>query len=134
MGIILVMPLGAHAAVSAVTVQGLPVLFAVASANRLFRLGSCQDGFPSMQALECVALVLVSIALVIHLFEKGLGYWREHRRLHRLVNCHPEMKGVHPDEDSLFVFESDDSLKALVLNNEEPGASEPFYDSEDDLG
>jgi len=87
-----------------------------------------------MQALECVALVLVSIALMIHLFEKGLGYWREHRRLHRLVNCHPEMKGVHPDEDSLFVFESDDSLKALVLNNEEPGASEPFYGSEDDLG
>ena len=49
------------------------------------------------------------------------------------MNRHPEMQGVHPDEDSLFVFESDDSLKALVLNNEEPGASEPFYGSEEDL-
>ena len=67
-----------------------------------------------MQALECVALVLVSIALLIHLFEKGLGYWREHRRLHRLVNCHPEMKGVHPDEDSLFVFESDDWIDRIT--------------------
>ena len=51
----------------------------------------------------------------------------------RLVNDHPEMKGVHPDEDSLFVFESDDSLKALVLGNDEPGASEPFDASDEDF-
>ena len=87
-----------------------------------------------MQALEYVALVLVNVALVLYLCEKGMGFWRERRRLHRLVNRHPEMQGVHPDEDSLFVFESDDSLKALVLNNEEPGSSEPFYGSEEDLG
>ena len=86
-----------------------------------------------MHALEYVALVLVNVALVVHLGEKGLRFWRERRRLQRLVNRHPEMQGVHPDEDSLFVFESDDSLKALVLNNEEPGASEPFYGSEEDL-
>ena len=86
-----------------------------------------------MHALEYVALVLVNVALVIHLGEKVFRFWRERRRLQRLVNRHPEMQGVHPDEDSLFVFESDDSLKALVLNNEEPGASEPFYGSEEDL-
>lgn len=86
-----------------------------------------------MQALECVTLVLVNVALVLYLCEKGMGFWRERRRLHRLVNRHPEMQGVHPDEDSLFVFESDDSLKALVLNNEEPGSSEPFYGNEEDL-
>ncbi|MGC6483421.1 MAG: hypothetical protein ACON4T_07655 [Synechococcus sp.] len=86
-----------------------------------------------MQALEVVALVLVNVALVIHLCEKGVGVWRERRRLHRLVNRHPEMQGVHPDEDSLFVFESDDALKALVLDNDEPGASEPFDVSDEDL-
>ena len=86
-----------------------------------------------MHALEYVALVLANVALVIHLGEKGFRFWRERRRLQRLVNRHPEMQGVHPDEDSLYVFESDDSLKALVLNNEEPGASEPFYGSEEDL-
>ena len=86
-----------------------------------------------MQALEYVALVLVNVALVLYLCEKGMGFWRERRRLRRLVNRHPEMQGVHPDEDSLFVFESDDSLKALVLNNEEPGSSEPFYGNEEDL-
>ena len=32
-----------------------------------------------------------------------------------------------------FVFESDDSLKALVLSNDEPGTSEPFYVSDEDF-
>ena len=40
------------------------------------------------------------------------------------------MKGVHPDEDGLFVFESDDSLKVLVLENDQPGSDEPFYVTE----
>ena len=31
------------------------------------------------------------------------------------------------------VFESDVSLKAFVLNNDEPGKNEPFYVTEDDL-
>ena len=50
-----------------------------------------------------------------------------------LVNDHPEMKGLDPDEESLFVFESDVSLKAFVLNNDEPGKNEPFYVTEEDL-
>ena len=86
-----------------------------------------------MQALEFLALVLVNLALVVYLFEKGFNVWREKRRIGRLVNQHPEMKGVHPEEDGLFVFESDDSLKLLVLENEQPGADEPFYVTEEDL-
>ena len=86
-----------------------------------------------MQALEWFALVLVNIALVVYLGEKGFRYWRERRRLQRLVNRHPEMKDVDPDEDSLFVFESDDSLKAFILSNEDPGLNEPFDFSEEDL-
>ena len=43
------------------------------------------------------------------------------------------MNGVDPDEDSLFIFESDDFLKALVMNNDAPGSSEPFDALEEDL-
>ena len=85
-----------------------------------------------MQALEFLALVLVNLALTVYLVEKGTNFWKEQRRLKRLVNQHPEMKGVHPDEDGL-VFESDDSLKVLVLENDQPGSDEPFYVTEEDL-
>ena len=86
-----------------------------------------------MQALEFLALVLVNLALTVYLVEKGTKFWKEKRRLKRLVNQHPEMEGVHPDEDGLFVFESDDSLKVLVLENDQPGSDEPFYVREEDL-
>ena len=86
-----------------------------------------------MQALQIAALTLVNIALLVHLWEKGQRYLRDRRRMHRLVNRHPEMNGVHLDEDTLFVFESDASLKAFVLNNDEPGSSEPFDASEEDF-
>ena len=86
-----------------------------------------------MQALEFLALALVNLALVVYLVEKGYKFMKEKRRLKRLVNQHPEMQGVHPDEDGLFVFESDDSLKVLVLENDQPGVDEPFYVREEDL-
>ena len=86
-----------------------------------------------MQALEFLALVLVNLALTVYLVEKGTKFWREKRRHERLVNQHPEMKGVHPDEDGLFVFDSDDSLKVLGLENDQPGSDEPFYVREEDL-
>ena len=86
-----------------------------------------------MQILEMVTLVLVDLALVVYLFEKGSGFLRERRRMSRLVNHHPEMRGVHPDEDGLFVFESDEVLKDFVLKNNEPGTDEPFYVQDEDL-
>ena len=86
-----------------------------------------------MQAMEFLPLVLVKLALTVYLVEKGTKFWKEKRRLKRLVNQHPEMKGVHPDEDGLFVFESDDSLKVLVLEIDQPGSDEPFYVTEEDL-
>ncbi len=48
------------------------------------------------------------------------------------MNRHPEMKSVDP-EQGLMAFESDELIRALVLDNEEPGASEPFYVSEQEL-
>ena len=85
-----------------------------------------------MRVLIVLTLGLVNLALIVYLGEKAFRWFKSRDRLHRLVNNHPEMDGVHPDEDSLFVFESDDILKALVLGNDKPGRSEPFYASEDD--
>jgi len=86
-----------------------------------------------MQILEMVTLVLVDLALLVYLVEKGSGFVRERRKITRLVNHHPEMRGIDPVEDSLFVFESDDSLKDFVLQNNEPGIDEPFYVQDDEL-
>ena len=86
-----------------------------------------------MRILEMVTLVLIDLALLVYLVEKGSGFVRERRKISRLVNHHPEMRGVHPDQDGLFVFESDDRLKDFVLKNNEPGADEPFYVQDEDL-
>ena len=86
-----------------------------------------------MQILEMVTLVLLDLALMVYLFEKGSGFMRERRKITRLVNHHPEMKGVDPEDDGLFVFESDDTLKDFVLQNNEPGVDEPFYVQDDEL-
>ena len=80
-----------------------------------------------------ITLVLMDLALLVYLVEKGSGFVRERRKISRLVNHHPEMRGVRPDEDGLFVFESDDRLKDFVLQNNEPGADEPFYVEDEDL-
>jgi hypothetical protein len=80
-----------------------------------------------------VTLVLVDLALLVYLVEKGSGFVRERRKITRLVNHHPEMRGIDPEEDRLFVFESDDSLKDFVLQNNEPGIDEPFYVQDDEL-
>ena len=86
-----------------------------------------------MQILEKGSLVLVDLALLVYLIEKVSGFVRERRKISRLVNHHPEMLGVNPDEDGLFVFESDDRLKDFVLQNNEPGTDEPFYVQDEDL-
>ena len=86
-----------------------------------------------MRILEIITLVLMDLALLVYLVEKGSGFVRERRKISRLVNHHPEMRGEHPDEDGLFVFESDDRLKDFVLQNNEPGADEPFYVEDEEL-
>ena len=86
-----------------------------------------------IQILEKVTLALVDLALIAYIVEKVSGLVRERRKISRLVNYHPEMRGVNPDEDGLFVFESDDRLKDFVLQNNEPGTDEPFYVQDEDL-
>ena len=78
-----------------------------------------------MRALMFLALALVNIALLIHLTENVLGFRKRWRNNKLLVNDHPEMKSVDPDQ-GLMAFESDDVTRAFVLDNDAPGASEPF--------
>ena len=82
-----------------------------------------------MQALVFLGLVLGNLALVVHLSEKAIllrKRWKDHKLL---VNNHPEMKSVDPDQ-GLLAFKSDDMIRAFVLDNEKPGISEPFYVSD----
>ena len=79
-----------------------------------------------MRALVFVGLVLVNLALLVHLSEKAVRLrkrWKGHKRL---VNNHPEMKSVDPNQ-GLLAFKSDDLIRAFALDNAEPGISEPFY-------
>ena len=87
-----------------------------------------------MNALIVLALVLVNLALVFHLGEKLFSYRKKYTDYKKLVNDHPEMKSIDP-ERGLMEFESDDVIRSLVLDNDEPGASEPYLatlDEEDE--
>jgi hypothetical protein len=78
-----------------------------------------------MNTLIVLALVLVNLALIFHLGEKLFSYWKRYTHHKKLVNDHPEMKSVDP-ERGLMGFESDDVTRVLVLDNDEPGESEPY--------
>ena len=69
--------------------------------------------------------MLVNLALIFYLGEKVFSYWKRFKDLKNLVNDHPEMRSVDP-EQGLLGFESDDVIRALVLDNDEPGESEPY--------
>ena len=84
-----------------------------------------------MQVLTFLALALVNITMLIHLTEKLLGYRKKWKDNQLLVNNHPEMKSVDPDQ-GLIAFESDYITRAFVLDNDEPGSSEPFLVSGDE--
>ena len=78
-----------------------------------------------MKTLIVLALVLINLALIFHLGEKLFNYWKKYTDHKKLVNDHPEMKSIDP-ERGLMGFESDDVIRSLVLDNDEPGASEPY--------
>lgn len=43
-----------------------------------------------------------------------------------MLSGHPEMKGVHPDQDGLVVFDIDEDLASIILDNEDPVENCPF--------
>ena len=78
-----------------------------------------------MKVLVLLALVFINLVLIFYLGEKVSRYWKRFTDHRKLVNDHPEMKSVDP-ERGLMGFESDDVIRALVLDNDEPGESEPY--------
>ena len=82
-----------------------------------------------MRALVFVGLVLVNLALLVNLSETAVRLRKRWKDDKRPVNNHPEMKSVDPKQ-GLLAFKSDDLIRAFVLDNEEPGISEPFYVSD----
>ena len=78
-----------------------------------------------MNSLIFLALVLINLALIFYLCEKLFSYLKRYTNHKKLVNDHPEMKSIDP-ERGLMEFESDDVIRSLVLDNDEPGASEPY--------
>ena len=92
----------------------------------------CKEAWMCMQVLVFLGLVLGNLALLVHLLEKAIRLrksWKDHRLL---VNNHPEMESVDPKK-GLLAFKSDDLIRAFVLDNEEPGVSEPFYVSDHEV-
>ena len=82
-----------------------------------------------MRALVFLGLVLGNLALLVHLSEKAIHLRKRWKDQKLLVNNHPEMKSVDP-EQGLLAFKSCDMIRAFVLDNEKPGISEPFYVSD----
>ena len=77
-----------------------------------------------MQALVCLGLMLGNLSLLVHLSEKAIRLrksWKDHRLL---VNNHPEMKSVDPNQ-GLLAFKSDDLIRAFVLDNQEQASVSP---------
>ena len=56
-----------------------------------------------MKALILVAVVLVNLALIFYLGEKVFSYWKRFKDLKNLVNDHPEMRSVEPEQGLLLV-------------------------------
>ena len=78
-----------------------------------------------MNSLIFLALVLINLALIFYLCEKLFSYLKRYTNHKKLVNDHPEMKSIDP-EQGLMEFKTDDVIRSLVLDNDEPGASEPY--------
>lgn len=90
-----------------------------------------------MTLLLVINLLLVAVILIDYVVRQVLervGHWR---RVQKMLSGHPEMKGIHPDQDGLVVFDIDEDLGSFILDNEAPGENRPFrvvvpeFDDED---
>ena len=79
-----------------------------------------------MAVLNVCFLLLASSVLLDHLgklFYERLSEWQEARLL---VGGHPEMRGVDLERDDLIYFKADESIREVVLGNDEAGTNDPF--------
>ena len=79
-----------------------------------------------MAVLNVCFLLLASSVLLDHLgklFYERLSEWQEGRQL---VGGHPEMRGVDLERHDLIYFKADESIREVVLGNDEAGTNDPF--------
>ena len=79
-----------------------------------------------MAFLKICFLLLASTVLLDHLgklFYERLSEWYETRQL---VGGHPEMWGVDLERENLIYFKADESIREVVLGNDEAGTNDPF--------
>ena len=79
-----------------------------------------------MAVLNVCFLLLASSVLLDHLgklFYERLSEWQEARQI---VGGHPEMRGVDLELDDLIYFKADESIREVVLGNDEAGTNDPF--------
>ena len=79
-----------------------------------------------MTLLLWINLVLVAVILADYVVRQVIERIGEWRRLRGLLSGHPEMTGVHPEQDGLMVFEIEEDLASFILDNDAPGQDRPF--------
>ena len=79
-----------------------------------------------MTLLLVFNLLLVAVILTDYVVRQVLERVGDWRRVQKMLSGHPEMKGVHPDQDGLVVFDIDEDLGSFILDNEDPGENRPF--------
>ena len=79
-----------------------------------------------MTLLLVINLLLVAVVLTDYVVCQVMERVGEWRRVQRMLSGHPEMKGVHPDQDGLMVFDIDEDLASFILDNDDPGENRPF--------
>ena len=90
-----------------------------------------------MTLLLVINLLLVAVVLIDYVVRQVMERVGEWQRVQRMLSGHPEMKGVHPDQDGLMVFDIDEDLASFILDNDDPGENRPFrvvapgFDDED---
>jgi hypothetical protein len=85
-----------------------------------------EKGGLQMLFLFVFVLLLVSVILVDYIIREAKVRFRDFRQTRRILNEHPEMKGVDPEEEGLLAFGIDEELAAYIMDNDEPGEDMPF--------
>ena len=79
-----------------------------------------------MTIINICFLLLASFALLDYLGKLFFERFTEWQEARQLVSGHPEMLGVDLERDDLVYFEADQTIRDIVLNNNEAGTNDPF--------
>ena len=79
-----------------------------------------------MTFLVGLLLTLCNLILLDHLGKEFYEKFNDWLQTKKLISSHPEMQGVNVGEEDLIYFKADKEIRDLVMENNEPGATEPF--------